>query len=111
MEKDRSGCPGAASESIGYWHRILTDFDTRASQFADLCRGDATRMEFADESFDFVYLFHALEHIPDFRAVLHEMRRVLRPNGGWMIGTPNSKRIIGFLVVKMHRQQKNCGGI
>lgn len=76
---------------------ILTDFDARASQFADLRRGDATRMEFADESFDFVYSFHALEHIPDFRAALHEMRRVLRPDGGWMIGTPNSKRIIGYL--------------
>ena len=76
---------------------IVTGFDARAGLFADLRGGDATRMEFADESFDFVYSFHALEHIPDFRAALREMRRVLRPDGGWMIGTPNSKRIIGYL--------------
>ncbi|QOJ20069.1 MAG: methyltransferase domain-containing protein [Gammaproteobacteria bacterium] len=76
---------------------IVTDFNARAGLFADLRRGDATGMEFADESFDFVYSFHALEHIPDFRAALREMRRVLRPAGGWMIGTPNSKRIVGYL--------------
>lgn len=61
---------------------IVTDFNARAGLFADLRRGDATGMEFADESFDFVYSFHALEHIPDFRAALREMRRVLRPAGG-----------------------------
>lgn len=76
---------------------IITSFDERAGLFADLRHGDATRMEFADESFDFVYSFHALEHIPDFRAALREMRRVLQRDGGWMIGTPNSKRIIGYL--------------
>lgn len=76
---------------------IVTNFDERARMFADLRFGDATKMEFDDESFDFVYSFHALEHIPDFRAALREMRRVLRRDGGWMIGTPNSKRIVGYL--------------
>jgi len=76
---------------------IVADFDTRACMFADLRLGDATQMEFDDESFDFVYSFHALEHIPNFRAALHEMRRVLHRDGGWMIGTPNRDRIIGYL--------------
>ncbi len=76
---------------------IVADFDARACMFADLRCGDATQMEFSDESFDFVYSYHALEHIPDFRAALREMRRVLRRDGGWMIGTPNSQRIIGYL--------------
>lgn len=76
---------------------IVTDFDARACMFADLRYGDATKMEFDDESFDFVYSFHALEHIPDFRTALHEMRRVLHRDGSWMIGTPNRNRIIGYL--------------
>lgn len=76
---------------------IVSNFDARAGLLADLRQGDATQMQFDDESFDFVYSFHALEHIPDFRAALHEIRRVLRPGGGWMIGTPNRDRIIGYL--------------
>ena len=43
------------------------------------------------------YSYHALEHIPDYRAALHEMRRVLKPSGGFLIGTPNRSRLIGYL--------------
>lgn len=76
---------------------IVANFDSRAALHADLRQGDATRMEFADGSFDFVYSFHALEHIPDYRAALAEIHRVLCPGGRWMIGTPNRDRIIGYL--------------
>ncbi|MBX3616255.1 class I SAM-dependent methyltransferase [Nitrosomonas sp.] len=76
---------------------IVTNFDPRAALLADLRQGDATKMEFANESFDFVYSFHALEHIPDYRAALAEIHRVLCPGGRWMIGTPNRRRIIGYL--------------
>lgn len=76
---------------------IAADFDKEASKVADLQLGDATRMRFNDGSFDFVYSFHALEHIPDHRAALHEIRRVLKPGGGYMIGTPNRIRLVGYL--------------
>ncbi|MGZ0020674.1 class I SAM-dependent methyltransferase [Nitrosomonas sp. wSCUT-2] len=76
---------------------IIANFDSRAARIADLQQGDATKMEFADGSFDFVYSFHALEHIPDYRAALAEIHRVLCPGGRWMIGTPNRKRVIGYL--------------
>lgn len=76
---------------------IVANFDSRAALLADLRQGDATRMEFASESFDFVYSFHALEHIPDYRTALAEIHRVLCPGGRWMIGTPNRRRIIGYL--------------
>src|SRR5438045_6665047 len=42
---------------------------------------DAQRLVFPDEAFDKIYSFHAIEHIPDLRAVLREMDRVLRPGG------------------------------
>lgn len=76
---------------------IVPDFDRDAMDVVDLRKGDATGMEFDDCSFDFVYSFHALEHIPEYRKALHEIRRVLKPDGGYMIGTPNRTRLIGYL--------------
>jgi SAM-dependent methyltransferase len=76
---------------------LNSTFDPRASVEARLLRGDATRLEFSDESFDFVFSYHALEHIPDYRRALAEMNRVLRPRGGYCIGTPNRRRLIGYL--------------
>jgi ubiquinone/menaquinone biosynthesis C-methylase UbiE len=76
---------------------IVSHFDPRAAVLVDLREGDATRMEFDDESFNFIYSFHALEHIGDYRAALREMHRVLKPGGGYLIGTPNRSRLIGYL--------------
>ena len=39
-------------------------FDAQATQYADLKVGDATALEFEDDSFDFLYTYHTLEHIP-----------------------------------------------
>jgi SAM-dependent methyltransferase len=44
-------------------------------------QADATRMDFRDASFDFVYTFGVLHHIPDVQAAMREIRRVLRPGG------------------------------
>ncbi|MFD2270395.1 class I SAM-dependent methyltransferase [Undibacterium arcticum] len=76
---------------------IVPNFDNRAGLLADLREGDAMQMEFNDESFDFVYSFHALEHITDYRTALREMHRVLKPKGGYLIGTPNRSRLLGYL--------------
>ena len=46
-----------------------------------LVQMDAGQMRFADASFDFVYSFNVFEHIPDPRAVLRDIRRVLKPGG------------------------------
>jgi ubiquinone/menaquinone biosynthesis C-methylase UbiE len=71
-------------------------FDPVAARIADLRQGDATRMEFADASFDCVYSYHALEHIPDYRAALAEMQRVLEDGGTYCIGTPNRHRLFAY---------------
>jgi len=72
-------------------------FDAGATQFADLKVGDATALEFDDNSFDFIYSYHALEHIHDPRKALREMKRVLKPGGGFWVGTPNRSRWVGYV--------------
>ena len=42
---------------------------------------DAARMDLPDASFDIIYSFKVFEHLPDPRAVLQEMVRVLKPGG------------------------------
>jgi ubiquinone/menaquinone biosynthesis C-methylase UbiE len=43
--------------------------------------GDATALPLGDASADLVVDFHALHHIPDWRAAVAEAARVLRPGG------------------------------
>ena len=76
---------------------ISPDFDKRAMQLAELRAGDATALEFPDQSFDLVYSYHALEHIPEYMRALAEMRRVLKKRGSYCVGTPNRARIVGYL--------------
>lgn len=75
----------------------VTSFDPAVLHFVDLRQGDATALEFEDGSFDLVYSFHALEHIPRYRHALGEMRRVTAATGGCCIGTPNRERLVGYL--------------
>lgn len=76
---------------------IVGNFDSSANNCVTLKVADATQMPFSDGEFDFVYSYHALEHIPDYRKALCEMRRVLQRQGGWCIGTPNRLRLVGYI--------------
>jgi SAM-dependent methyltransferase len=58
-----------------------SDYDLRAHR-ADL-RLDLQAIDLPDEHLDVVLTAHVLEHVPDFRAALGEIFRVLRP-GGWL---------------------------
>jgi SAM-dependent methyltransferase len=53
-----------------------------------LLAGDALRLPFADSCFDAVICSEVLEHIPDYRAALIEIRRVLKPDGRLCISVP-----------------------
>ena len=79
---------------------VSDSFDPAASTMADLRTGDAMQLEFPDESFDFVFSYHALEHISDPNRALREMHRVLKSGGGFWIGTPNRTRVVGYIGAK-----------
>lgn len=76
---------------------LKDEFDRTAKQFADLRIGNAMQLEFADETFDHIFSYHALEHIDDPKLALREMYRVLKKDGSFWIGTPNRSRIVGYI--------------
>ena len=55
--------------------------EERFERYITLMRQDASELPFADDSFDVVTCLEALEFLPDQRAALAEMCRVLRPGG------------------------------
>jgi SAM-dependent methyltransferase len=76
---------------------LKNEFDPEAAKIATLQTGDATALAFADETFDFIFSYHALEHIDDPAGALREMRRVMKPGAGFWIGTPNRSRMVGYI--------------
>jgi SAM-dependent methyltransferase len=54
---------------------------------ADL-RLDITHMDLPDSSFDLIFCSHVLEHVPDDRAALSELRRVLGDGGLALVLVP-----------------------
>jgi SAM-dependent methyltransferase len=65
---------------------LSTDLDPSV---ADV-RADVTALPFDDRSFDLVLCIHVLEHVPDDRAAIRELFRVLRPGGTAVLQLPPS---------------------
>lgn len=58
--------------------------------------GAGERLPFADEFFDLVICTETLEHVPDDKAIVRELMRVLRPGGKLVISVPDeySERLL-----------------
>jgi SAM-dependent methyltransferase len=82
------------------------EFDRENATPAKLEIMDAHALKFPDKHFDIVYSFHALEHMTDPQLVLREMARVLKPNGTFILGTPNKARLVGYLGSGTARRNK-----
>lgn len=52
-------------------------------------RGSCAALPHPDASFDLVVAFEVIEHIENWRDFLREARRVLAPNGQFIVSTPN----------------------
>jgi len=58
------------------------------SKCFSLSSASALALPFADDTFDKVICSEVLEHIPDYRAALREIERVLRPGGLFCASVP-----------------------
>jgi len=52
-------------------------------------QADAARLPLSDASMDVIASFETIEHVPNARALVEELRRVLRPGGVLVLSTPN----------------------
>ena len=59
-----------------------------------LAVADATRMPYGEGLFDAVFESGVLHHIPDWRAALREVGRVLRPGGRFCFAEPSRDRLL-----------------
>lgn len=70
--------------------------DIRAYPGVDIVRDIRLGLPLDDDSIDYIVSIHALPEIPfaDLRAVLSELRRVLKPNGVLRLGLPDLDKAI-----------------
>jgi SAM-dependent methyltransferase len=52
-------------------------------------QASCTALPYSDGEFDLVVAFEVIEHLEDWRSFLAEVRRVLAPNGQFIVSTPN----------------------
>lgn len=67
---------------------VTTDYE---DEFVADEKYDIQDIAVADNSFDIVICFHVLEHIPDDKKAMGEIKRVLKPGGVCYIQTPFKK--------------------
>lgn len=66
----------------------------------NVVQADATNLQFEDDSFDCVYSFGVLHHIPDIEKALAEIKRVLKPGGQVMAMLYNRDSLLyGYSIV------------
>ena len=82
--------PGGILAAVDLQRPMLVDLVRRADQHTITnvvsTQADATRLPYADHSFDGAYLIGVLGEIPDQAAALRELRRVVKPQGRLVIG-------------------------
>jgi len=60
----------------------------RQRNVGEVLMGSVTEMPFADDSFDLAVCLDVIEHLPDDRLALRELRRVIAPGGSLVVTVP-----------------------
>ena len=82
-----------------------------SDRFVGVLRGDATKLPFADGSFDRVITSEVLEHIQDDVAAIAELVRVLKPGGTFAATVPTwFPEKINWMLSDEYHAPKSVGG-
>ena len=85
--------------------------EIKIERFLGVLRGDATRLPFADGSFDVVITSEVLEHIQDDVGAISEMVRVLKPGGTFAATVPSwFPEKINWMLSDEYHAPKSEGG-
>lgn len=79
--------PGQERYLDGWVNVDANMFTGKCDIWADL----RNPLPFADGSVDAVYSHHVIEHLPDIKAHLRDVYRVLKPGGVYRVGGPNGE--------------------
>ncbi len=97
---------GAKVTSIDFTDNAVTltkELAIEAGLSLDVSRGDAKKLKFHDNSFDCVYSYGVLHHIPDINQALTEIRRVLKPGGKLMAMVYHKDSLLyAYSVIYLH---------
>lgn len=92
------GCgDGFGVADLGHFASIAIGVDCAAEAMnrnlpnARFAQASAAALPFPAESFDLVTAFEVIEHLHDWQGMLAEARRVLHPNGLFLVSTPNKQ--------------------
>ena len=92
---------GARLHGLDLTDRAIDHTRRRLSLFglnSDLRTGDAERLPFPDDAFDFVYSWGVIHHSPDTAAAAREILRVLRPGGRFAVMIYHRRSIVGYML-------------
>lgn len=85
------GAEGVDVRGLEYLDYKVREWEARHPGDDRVTRGDIGAMPYPDASFDLVLMNEVIEHVPDERAALGEVRRVLRPGGRVLLFAPNRR--------------------
>jgi SAM-dependent methyltransferase len=95
LEDLRAAHPDAALVGVDLIAAGLAKAHARVPE-ARLVQADACRLPLADASLDAALSLNLLEHVPDDRQALAELRRVLRPGAGAVLVVPAGRRLYDY---------------
>ncbi|MCA6379559.1 MAG: class I SAM-dependent methyltransferase [Cytophagales bacterium] len=92
---------GAELSGIDLTERAIRYATQRLSLFglkSNLAVGDAENLSFSDETFDLVYSWGVIHHSPNTRKCVHEIFRVLKPNGSCKVMIYHKHSMVGYML-------------
>jgi SAM-dependent methyltransferase len=119
FELARRGCDVvaldyAADEVIttrGTFAAMVEAGEIPEARYAGVLRGDATRLPFADNSFDRIITSEVLEHIQSDTTAIAEFARVLKPGGAFAATVPTwMPEKINWMLSDEYHAPKSVGG-